>query len=175
MPTNKSDSEYEYRECLDVGHDTIQRNEAPYTFVLCGDLNGSLLWSRNNKHDIILKDFVKNHCLSSGIFVSNQSTCYHFNGAVTAQIDYVLSSDPQHFTTYDILNSESLNVSTHVPVKTTLRVCLQSENISPEPLKPKSSQKKVLSWGKIDQEKYSEELNNSLPSHTSICDVESNV
>ena len=53
--------------------------------------------------------------------------------------------------------------------------CLKSENISSESLKSKTSPKKVLSWGKIDQEKYRKELKNSLSIHTSICDVESEV
>ena len=68
LSTNKLGSEYGYRECLDVVHDIIQRYEASHTIVPCGNLNGSLLPSRNNKHDIILKVFVKNHCLSSGTF-----------------------------------------------------------------------------------------------------------
>ena len=62
LPTNKLGSEYGYREW-------IQR------IILCVDLNGSLLSSRNNKHDIILKDFVKNHCLSSGVLLV---TSLHF-------------------------------------------------------------------------------------------------
>ena len=37
MPTNK-DSEYNYRECLDVLHDIICRFESTHKIVLCGDL-----------------------------------------------------------------------------------------------------------------------------------------
>ena len=112
LPTNKLGSEYGYRECFDVVHDIIQRYEASHSIILCVDLNGSLLSSRNNKHDIILKDFVKNHCLSSGVLLVTSLHFNHFNGVATSQIDYVLSSVPQLCTTYDILNRESLNVST---------------------------------------------------------------
>ena len=128
LTTSKSDSEYGYRECLDVIHDIIQRFISSHTVLLCGDLNGSLLETRNNKHDVILKDFVKNHCLSNGTFESNQPTFYHFNGHVTSQIDYVLSSDTQILATYDILNREPLNVSKHVPIRTTLCVYPDGES-----------------------------------------------
>ena len=68
LPTNKSDSEYYYRECLDVLHDIIRRFESTHKILLCGDLKGTLLPTRNNKHDVILKDFVKEHSLSTGSF-----------------------------------------------------------------------------------------------------------
>ena len=47
LPTNKSDSEYKYRECLDVLHDIIRRYELTHKILLCGDLNGTLLPNRN--------------------------------------------------------------------------------------------------------------------------------
>ena len=39
MPTNKKDSEFSYRECLDVLHDIISRFESSHKIVMCGDLN----------------------------------------------------------------------------------------------------------------------------------------
>ena len=78
LPTNKSDSEYRYRECLDVLHDIIQRYELTHKILLCGDLNGTLLPNRNNKHDIILKDFVQEHFLSTGTFSSMEPTFFPF-------------------------------------------------------------------------------------------------
>ena len=74
MPTNKSDSEFGYRECLDVIHDKIRRYESSHTIVLCGDLNGTLLETRNNKHDIMLKDFVNEHCMSAGSNLKSDPT-----------------------------------------------------------------------------------------------------
>ena len=103
MPTNKTDSEYKYRECLDILHDIISRCEPSHKILLCGDLNGILLSSRNNKHDVILKDFVPDHCLSTGLLNHNtDSTFFHFNGVVSSQIDYVLSSDSSLIKTYTI-------------------------------------------------------------------------
>ena len=128
LPTNKSDSEYGYRECLDIVHDIIQRYGPSHKVLLCGDLNGSLLRTRNNKHDIILKDFVEKHYLHSGASDCIQPTFYHFNGIVTSQIDYILSSDPQIFSTYNIMNRESLNVSMHVPVKSIVHVSIDNQS-----------------------------------------------
>ena len=70
MPTNKKDSEFSYRECFDVLHDIISRFESSHKIVLCGDLNGTLMLKRNNKHYIMLKDFVKEHMLSIGNFTA---------------------------------------------------------------------------------------------------------
>ena len=56
-----------------------------------------------------------------------------------------------------------------------MRVYLDCESKSSSSLKKKSMTKKVLSWNKIDLEKYSKELKNSLPTHTSGFEVESNV
>ena len=98
LAANKSDSEYRYRECLNVVHDIIEGYKTSHTVVLSGDmymLNGALLVARSNEHDVILKDFIKTHCLSNETFDSNQPTFYHFNGNITSQIDYLLSSDPK--------------------------------------------------------------------------------
>ena len=94
MSSNKSNSEFGYRECLDVIHDVIQRCDSSHTIVLCGDLNGTLLTTRKNKHDKMLKDFVNEHHLSTGNDYQISPTFYHFNGYVTSQIDYILCSDP---------------------------------------------------------------------------------
>ena len=93
MPTNKTDSEYNYCECLDVLHDIIYRFESTHKIVFCGDLNGTLMPTRNNKHNIMLKDFVKDHALAIDNFKSLEPTFYHFNGTVTSQIDYILSNN----------------------------------------------------------------------------------
>ena len=56
-----------------------------------------------------------------------------------------------------------------------LRVYLDCESNSSSSLKIKSMTKKVLSWNKIDLERYSKELKNSLPTPTNGSEVESNV
>ena len=94
LPTNKNDSENRYREYLDVLHDITRRYKPTHKILLCGDLDGTLLPTRNNKHDVILKDFVQEHFLSTGLYYSGEPTFFHFNGVVTSQIDCILSSDP---------------------------------------------------------------------------------
>lgn len=171
LPTNKTDSEYSYRECLDVVHDIIQRYESSHSVLLCGDLNGSLLQTRNNKHDNILKDFVKNHQLSHGTFVSTQPTFFHFNGVVTSQIDYILTSNLKLLKSYNIGNREPLNVSTHVPVYVTMHIDLGVVEADTKS-KPKIPPKKILCWDRVDQEVYSNELSISLSALTDTSNVE---
>ena len=82
MPTNKKDSEFSYRECLDVLHDIISRFESSHKIVLCGDLNGTLMLTRNNKHDIMLKDFVKEHTRPSSPVRQVRQAPDHFFGRI---------------------------------------------------------------------------------------------
>ena len=129
---DKSDSEYYYRECLDVLHDIIRRFESTHKILLCGDLNGTLLPTRNNKHDIILKDFVKEHSLSTRYFDYIEPTFFHFNGVVTSLIDYILTSDPDLFYKYSVLQKDVCNVSSHVPVQAQIKLpdCMVKNNDS---------------------------------------------
>ena len=69
-----------------------------------------------NKHDIILKDFVQEHFLSTGTFSSTEPTFFHFYGVVSFQIDYILSSDPSLYDSYSILQKDPCNISSHVPI-----------------------------------------------------------
>ena len=50
-----------YREMLDGVHYIIDRYSPSHKIILCGDLNGSLLQSRSNPHDGMLKEFVQEH------------------------------------------------------------------------------------------------------------------
>ena len=154
MPTNKSGSDYCYRECLDTIHDIIQRYESSHMIILCGDLNGTLLLSRSNKHDVMLKDFVDEHCLSLGNNHSQNPTFYHFNGTVTSQIDYILCSDTTALKAYSIHERHCENVSPHVPVSAEFEafktIQRQKSNKNSQ-----SCKKKIHSWDKTDQQKYS--------------------
>ena len=84
LPTKKKDSEYNYSECLDIVHDILHRYEQSHHIILCGDLNGTLLPTRNNKHDLFLKEFVNEHSLSNNGHSSVKPTFYHFNGTATS-------------------------------------------------------------------------------------------
>ena len=163
LPTNKSDSEYYYRECLDVLHDIIRRFESTHKILLCGDLNGTLLPTRNNKHDVILKDFVKEHSLSTGSFDCVEPTFFHFNGVVTSQIDYILTSDPDLFYKYSVLQKDACNVSSHVPVQVQMKLpdCMVKNNDSTV-IKTKLIPKTIFSWNKINSDMFIEHLQRNL-------------
>ena len=168
LPTNKKDSEYIYSECLDIVHDTLHRYERSHHIILCGDLNGTLLPTRNKKHDLLLKEFVNENSLSNNGHYSVKPTFYHLNGTATFQIDYILTNKPEIFETYSIIDKESCNVSSHVPVE--VRLNIDSGKIHEEKCDPnkKSNQtKQTLLWNKIDLDKYLSEIKYNLPTITS--------
>ena len=169
MPTNKKDSEFSYRECLDVLHDIISRFESSHKIVLCGDLNGTLMLTRNDKHDIMLKDFVKEHMLSIGNISSLVPTFYHFNGTVTSQIDYIITNDDNLIQCYAICQKDSVNVSSHVPVKVLLNVSSDLRDLHCHMNKGQDKPKKVYCWNKLNQEQFIQHLSSKL----SQCDLES--
>lgn len=70
----------------------------------------------------MLKEFVKEHFLSTGTYSSAEPTVYHFNGTDTSQIVYILSSDLRIIHSYSIIHKDSINVSPHVPVKAELNL-----------------------------------------------------
>ena len=93
LPTLNLPSSRENYQMLDVVHHIIDRYSPSQKIILCGDLNGSLLQSRSNPHDGMLKEFVQEHGfhLDSGFGVT--PTFYGHSGA-SSQIDYVLADDP---------------------------------------------------------------------------------
>ena len=152
LPTNKNDSEYRYRECLDVLHDIIRRYEPTHKILLCGDLNGTLLPTRNNKHDVILKDFVQEHFLSTGLHYSGEPTFFHFNGVVTSQIDYILSNDPDLYISYSILQKDPRNISSHVSVQVKIRLPVKvSSNTDSSVSKSKQNQRQFTHGIRLTQ------------------------
>ncbi|VDI65714.1 Hypothetical predicted protein [Mytilus galloprovincialis] len=151
MPTCNTDSQYEYRECLDIIYDIIQKYQESHKIILCGDLNGTLLDSRNNKHDKILKSFVSEMGLSTGVDKDERHTFFHHAWSSSSQIDYILVNDKKLISKYNIDEKSSINLSAHtsVTVKTTIEI--------PANTKPAIKNKKAkfkLQWDKIDKRQY---------------------
>ncbi|CAG2228458.1 unnamed protein product [Mytilus edulis] len=151
MPTCNTDSQYEYRECLDIVYDIIQKYQESHKIILCGDLNGTLLDSRNNKHDKILKSFVSEMGLSTGVDKDERHTFFHHAWSSSSQIDYILVNDKKLISKYNIDEKSSINLSAHtsVTVKTTIEI--------PANTKPAIKNKKAkfkLQWDKIDKRQY---------------------
>lgn len=165
LHTNKQDSQHAYRECLDLLHDIVTRYEHSHQIVLCGDLNGTLLSARNNKHDCMLKDFVNEHMLSMNGHSKLKPTFYHFNGIVTSQIDYILTNDVSLIETYSAGDRESTNVSSHVPVQAKLRVKHSYDKVC-SVTKSGKQVKQILLWKKIDIDSYLSEVDSQLSMHT---------
>jgi hypothetical protein len=112
--TQMSNSVSEYRECLDIIQTIIERYGPTQEMVLCGDMNGTLIYDRNNAHDCKLKNFVKVNRLLHSDALSTQPTFFHHNGKSTSQ-DYILSSG-SFINKTNILRQHATNTLTHVPV-----------------------------------------------------------
>ena len=163
LPTNKPESEKAYTECLDILHDIISRFEQSHQIVICGDLSGTLLPTRNNKHDIMLKNFETEHMLSTTGHFSLKPTFYYFKGVSKSQIDYILAYEQSVLVEYSVGNMELHNVSSHVPARALLKTNYMFKNIQNNSSKHSVQSRKIYSWNKIDTDKYISELESIIP------------
>ncbi|CAC5381888.1 unnamed protein product [Mytilus coruscus] len=85
-----------------------------------GDLNGTLLNSRQNQHDRILKEFVKDYNLHQLDTNDHLHSFFHHNGKSTSKIDYILSSNSNLIHSIQTFSQDAINLSAHVPVKALL-------------------------------------------------------
>ena len=100
LPTQDTGSQVEYSDCLDIIQSIFAKFQGTYDVILCGDLNGTLLDSRTNKHDKLLKELTSELQLSTGIPCENKPTFYHHAGTSTSQIDYILVQDKTLISNY---------------------------------------------------------------------------
>lgn len=155
LPTQDTGSQVEYSECLDIIHSLFAKFQGMYDVILCGDLNGTLLDSRSNKHDKLLKELTKELQLSTGISCGNKPTFYHHAGTSTSQIDYILVQDKTLVSSYSIMDQSPICSSAHTPVKVILTSAIgnacQSIN---------QRQKKIvkLNWDRADRQLYGHSL-----------------
>ena len=148
LPTNNPsvNSHIEYAECLDILDNMISKFRCSHKLVLCGDFNGTLLSPRPyNKHDQLLKDFVKEHNLS---FTHTEGhTFFHLSGNSSSQIDYVMSTDNKFLHRHHILNKDCENTSSHVAVSAILLSTVVTA--APVNKKPSKPIKKLL-WQRVN-------------------------
>jgi hypothetical protein len=74
MQTCTNSSHTAYRECIDIITDTTEKYQTTHNIILCGDMNGTLLQNRSNKHDKILKMFVKESNLTTAAYLPETHT-----------------------------------------------------------------------------------------------------
>ena len=152
LPTlNLPSSREYYQEMLDVLHSIIDRYSNTHRIVLCGDLNGSLVQSRSNPHDCMLRDFVSEHGLATDDSINNTPTFYGHSGS-SSQIDYILVGDLSLISQVNINPQLPTNMSSHTSVKAALNVKISSSSVK---------QKRVVSgavtkllWEKADKQHY---------------------
>ena len=87
----------------------------------------------------------------------------NYNGVVTSQIDYILTSDPDLFYKYSVLQKDACNVSSHVPVQAQMKLpdCMVKNNDSTV-IKTKLIPKTIFSWNKINSDMFIEHLQRNL-------------
>ncbi|VDI70032.1 Hypothetical predicted protein [Mytilus galloprovincialis] len=150
MPTRETESQYEYEDCLDIIHSIIEKYQSTH-LVVCGDLNGTLATSRNNKHDQLLKHFVLEMNLSTVGNYGEQKTFFHHLGQSSSQIDYMLPNDRDINCNHEIWQNTSYNVSSHAPVSMVTNIAVPLlENCSNQ--NKKTVQR--LKWNEIDEQLY---------------------
>ncbi|CAG2196905.1 unnamed protein product [Mytilus edulis] len=151
MPTYNTDSQFEYTECLDIIYDIIQKYQETHKVILCGDLNGTLLSTRSNKHDKMLKNFVAEMGLSTGQDICEKHTFFHHAWSSSSQIDYILVQDKKLVLNYTIDEKSSINLSAHTSVRVITTIDI--------PAKVKSANKNrkakyKLQWDQMDTNQY---------------------
>ncbi|CAG2255546.1 unnamed protein product [Mytilus edulis] len=151
MPTCNTDSQFEYTECLDIIYDIIQKYQETHKVILCGDLNGTLLSTRSNKHDKMLKNFVAEMGLSTGQDICEKHTFFHHAWSSSSQIDYILVKTKKLVLNYTIDEKSSINLSAHTSVRVITTIDI--------PAKVKSANKNrkakyKLQWDQMDTNQY---------------------
>jgi LysM repeat protein len=158
MPSCTNSSQTEYRECIDIITDIIEKYQTTHKIVLCGDMNGTLLENRSNKHDKILKMFVKESNLTTGDYLPETHTFHHHAGNSSSQIDYILVQDPSLVNEYIIDQKSGINLSAHTTVRmrTTSGAPLYEKQVSNKI--PAKAAKYILQWEDLNNEKYKKEI-----------------
>ncbi|CAC5391686.1 unnamed protein product [Mytilus coruscus] len=148
-------SEPQYREHLDKISSIIDKYDETHSIIITGDLNGSLISTRNNNHDKLLKEFCRKHHLNRTFENTQGSTFYHHNGKSCSQIDYILENKDT-----DILRSTAIedqnhtNGSAHVPIRAKTNMSIASDKIKGKKSKPKT----ILKWEETNIGSYQEAI-----------------
>jgi hypothetical protein len=163
LPTQNTNSQVEYSECLDVIFDIIVKYQSQYQIKLCGDLNGTVMESRNNKHDQLLKKFITEMGFDISKQVSDLPTFFHHAYDSTSQIDYIFAMEPDTIVKYKYGEKSYLSSSAHIIVKAETNIKIPMV----ESRKPSNNQSKlIVLWEKMDRTAYNDileaNLNNNL-------------
>ncbi|CAC5377798.1 unnamed protein product [Mytilus coruscus] len=158
MPTNAAHSMNEYKECLDIIINIKSKYDQSHNIILCGDLNRSLIPTRNNKYDISLKRYTSNNGLKPTQDIQSKPTYFHTDGKATSQIDFILSKNDILLST-NIYSQDPVNTSTHVPVKTCTNLYLEIKKNSK--YKTNTVAYKLI-WEEMDKDIYINEIEKHL-------------
>jgi hypothetical protein len=159
LPTQGTNSSEEYRECLDIIHNIIQKYRESHVTLLCEDLHGTLLQSRMNKHDRLLKELIRELDLTTNIGIGSQPTFFYHAHNSKSQIDYILTTNKDMIKDYTISEKGVINIYAHVLV--TITTPIQPPTI-PKNIRQHKLVKQKIVWDQIDNEKYNENFTANL-------------
>ena len=163
MPSMDSGSTAQYIEHLDVLQSIIDKYIVSHRLVVCGDFNGTLMSSRSNQHDRLLRTFCEKNSLTDSLGGSTKCTFFHHSGNSSSQIDYILTKSGCTLDNLvSIFDMQDINTSSHVPVTMSLNQFV-SVTLSRKQSKPTKAVMK-LKWEKVDKDKFQTTLINSLNS-----------
>ncbi|VDI83217.1 Hypothetical predicted protein [Mytilus galloprovincialis] len=153
-------SEPQYREHLDKISSIIDKYDNTHSIIVTGDLNGSLIATRNNNHDKLLKEFCRKHHLNHTFENTRDSTFYHHNEERYRLIKEYIIEDQYHS-----------NGSAHVPIRAKTNISIASDKIKGKKSKPKT----ILKWEETNIGSYQEAietLQEQINTTDSITDIE---
>ena len=157
MPTDGSKDSY--NSILDEVFEVFEKYGNQAEIVWLGDMNASLERTRPSTNDLKFRKFIKEENLKS-LTPTGQSTYYHFWGNITSTIDHIIvrkNNGPEYQPSW-IECRHPINMSSHDPVMTTLRI--HWRNLNPAITcnyrgDPETARRKP-NWRKVDVEKYKE-------------------
>ena len=125
--------------------------------ILCGDLNATLLETRDNPHDKMFKKFVSEAGLSNKMN-STEPTFFSHNGKSSSQLDYILPKNINQKNGVKPQDFAYCNTSSHVHVTF---VC-ELETLPMPCSKNKTGTRSILLWDKMNVDTYLEVLESEL-------------
>ncbi|CAC5422703.1 unnamed protein product [Mytilus coruscus] len=150
-------SDKEYREHLDKISSMIDKYEQTHNVFIVRDLNGTLMQSRNNNHDKLLKNFCSQPQLTYTVRNAHKPTFYRHNGNSTSQIDYILENfRGSNLLDSTIMDQNPLNSSAHVPVKAKTNLIIKGKT---KMISTTSKKKTILKWEETNIENYQQKVN----------------
>ena len=146
------------------GLSILNKYKASHRVILCGDFNATLLPERNNPHDKMLKDFVRENDLVNTVLVPNH-TFFSHTGMASSQLDYILTLNMINSVETKVNDFILCNTSSHVHLSTTLNATVAAVK---KTVKSIPKKKVRYRWDRITIENFEAEIEKELLKHPNL-------